>query len=179
MNSSEMTDILDIAGNIHSPWPDRFFILLIVVVALAAFVLFRVFYKLWQKRKKKGLATLSPLERATQGLKALQSATDQKPDQLYWQLTEIFKRYVTDALNCDLDDKTREEIRRLARDFARYCRDEKQWRDILALLDRSEQIKFARETAQAGEMAQDVRLVADFVGYSSQKMAEEMRAKPI
>lgn len=163
-----MQDILDIAGNIHSPWPDRLMILGILA-AVALCVTAGYFSWKWAKAKfAKDKSVVTPADVvAFSQLKSLKASKDGALDRGYLRLTEVFKTYVTNHLDVDLADKTREEIHVLAANLQAFF-SEKERAQILELFDRAEGIKFAKQGAARDEFLSDVNVVEAWVQTSAE-----------
>ena len=157
MNDQPLTDILDIAGNIRTPWPDRFYAAAFVLLGVCLlFILFKS-YRWYQQRFAKKKVQLPAFEQALLDLKKLTTSSDSTFDEKYLHLTEILKRFVTEDLNVNWHDKTFEEIRQNFPHFRKCVADDIMEDQILNLLERSEGIKFAKVASQQEVFFNDVQ----------------------
>lgn len=163
MNDQPMTDILDIAGNIRTPWPDRFYLLLCVVAVVVVVWFFYKLYRWYQKRFGKTQNVLPVYEQALVDLQELAKESKLSFDEKYLHLTEILKHYVTDDLQHNWRDKTLEEIRLNFAEFRKFIVDAQLEEQLLRLLERSEGIKFAKVSSQQEVFLNDLKLAENVV----------------
>lgn len=163
MNDQPMTDILDIAGNIRTPWPDRFFVLAVLLSLVGGIWVIHKIYKWYQNRFCKKQITIPAFEQALLGLQQLAKLTELSFDEKYLQLTEILKHFVTNDLHYNWHDKTLEEIRMNFTEFRKCICDVGLETQLLSLLERSEGIKFAKAESQQVVFLNDLKLAETVV----------------
>ncbi len=169
MNDQPMTDILDIAGNIRTLWPDRIYLLLCVLVVLTVIWIFYKIYRWSEKRFGKKQTSLPPYEQAQLDLQNLVKASGLSFDEKYLHLTEILKHFVTDDLQFNWHDKTLEEIRQSFPEFRKCVANAELETQLLRLLERSEGIKFAKVTSQQDLFLKDIKLAEEVVHHCHTK----------
>lgn len=163
----QMQDILDIASNVHSPWPERIemltwvgLCLLFIFVVAASIALF----KKWSraiKRKKMPADEFAKYE-----LNYLKSEQHLPIDVLYLKLTHIFKVYVSQFLSVDIFDKTLPEISKQREALESFFPDDK-LDLIFELLQRSEGIKFAKASTTFENLLQDISHIEKWIESSA------------
>jgi len=183
----EMTDIIDIEGILHSSTVSMLktaliiFIVVIVVLALS-YILIKL-WKKWQQRRLEEL--LSPDERALRNLADLRKVKhieNSKWPLFYFSLDEILRRYIFARFDCDVLDKTYEEIKVMLskkgthNSFLDYARI-KDIKNLSQFWERAQLIKFAKIPSTVDDCQKDFEMVKGFVVQSKEEEGARRKAQ--
>jgi hypothetical protein len=160
-NASDIKDIKPIA-NIQAPWTHY------IWKALAVLCLLALGYLLWKKWQKKSVAksepdfSLTAEEKAMEELKQLQSHDWMKLGRIsdhFFELSEIFRRYLENRYDFPAQEWTTEEITTYFKNFTALNESQKlQTRTLLVEIDK---VKFAKAQAHNDPIDSVIRFIKE------------------